>query len=137
MRSPRPCSRLPKIKPSRRIMNKISTHSPMNSLALLAPEKRQEFLARLNKQQIRILRYQWRNWKARPDQLAPPDKWKVWLILAGRGFGKTRSGAEWVREQVESGAARRIALVAETATDARTVMVEGESGILAISPPRL
>jgi phage terminase large subunit-like protein len=115
----------------------ICKHSPMNSLALQTPEKRQEFLARLNKQQLRILRYQWRNWKARPDQLAPPDKWKVWLILAGRGFGKTRSGAEWVREQVESGAARRIALVAETATDARTVMVEGESGILAISPPRL
>ena len=53
---------------------------------------------------------------------APPGKWKVWLILAGRGFGKTRSGVEWVREQVEGGAARRIALVAETATDARTVM---------------
>jgi phage terminase large subunit-like protein len=59
----------------------------------------------------------------------------VWLILAGRGFGKTRSGAEWVREQVESGRARRIALVAETAAEARHVMVEGESGILAISPP--
>lgn len=86
---------------------------------------------------MRILRYQWRNWKARPDQLAPPGQWKVWLILAGRGFGKTRSGAEWVREQVESGAARRIALVAETAADARTVMIEGESGILAITPPHL
>ena len=59
----------------------------------------------------------------------------MWLILAGRGFGKTRAGAEWVREQVEHGKARRIALVAETESEARDVMVEGESGILAISPP--
>lgn len=58
----------------------------------------------------------------------------MWLILAGRGFGKTRSGAEWVRAQVESGRRRRIALVGETAADARAVMVEGESGLLAIAP---
>ena len=56
-------------------------------------------------------------------------------MLAGRGFGKTRTGAEWVREQVERGGAQRVALVAATAADARDVMVEGESGILAISPP--
>lgn len=56
-------------------------------------------------------------------------------MLAGRGFGKTRTGAEWVREQVESGKARRIALVGRTAADVRDVMVKGESGILAISPP--
>ncbi len=67
--------------------------------------------------------------------MAPQGDWHVWLILAGRGFGKTRTGAEYVRERVESGGARRLALVAETAADARAVMVEGESGILAISPP--
>ncbi len=55
----------------------------------------------------------------------------------GRGFGKTRSGAEWVRAQVERGRARRIALVAPTAADVRDVMIEGESGILAIAPPGL
>lgn len=76
----------------------------------------------------------WRVW-ARPEQLAPDGNWRVWLLLAGRGFGKTRSGAEWVRAQVESGAAERIALVAPTARDARLVMVEGESGLLAIAPP--
>jgi phage terminase large subunit-like protein len=59
----------------------------------------------------------------------------VWLLLAGRGFGKTRTGAEYVRSKVESGEAGRIALVAPTAADARDVMIEGESGILAISPP--
>ncbi len=71
---------------------------------------------------------------ARPSQLPPPGAWTIWLQLAGRGFGKTRTGAEWVRERVERGLSRRIALVAPTAGDARDVMVEGESGILAISP---
>jgi phage terminase large subunit-like protein len=80
------------------------------------------------------LRYEWRAW-ARPEQLSPEGAWLVWLILAGRGFGKTRTGAEWVRSEVESNRRSRIALVAPTAADARDVMVEGESGILAISPP--
>lgn len=59
----------------------------------------------------------------------------MWLILAGRGWGKSRTGAEAVREEVESGRSGRIALIAETSADARDVMVEGESGILAVSPP--
>lgn len=71
---------------------------------------------------------------ARHNQLPPAGDWRIWLLLAGRGFGKTRSGAEWVREQAESGAAKRIALVSATASDCRDVLVEGESGILAISP---
>lgn len=77
--------------------------------------------------------FQWRIW-ARPEQVAPEGDWTYWLILAGRGFGKTRSGAEWVREQVQAGY-RRIALVGATAADVRRVMVEGESGLLAICPP--
>jgi phage terminase large subunit-like protein len=73
---------------------------------------------------------------ARPNQLPPPgDWWQIWLLLAGRGFGKTRTLAEWVCEQVASGQASRIALVAATAADARDVLVEGESGILAVAPP--
>jgi phage terminase large subunit-like protein len=59
----------------------------------------------------------------------------VWLLLAGRGFGKTRAGAEFVRTRVEAGQARRIALVAPTALDARSVMIEGESGLLSIAAP--
>lgn len=77
----------------------------------------------------------WSLW-ARPSQLPPAGDWRVWLLLAGRGFGKTRSGAEWVRAQAESGAAARIALVAPTARDARLVMVEGESGLLKIASDR-
>jgi phage terminase large subunit-like protein len=72
---------------------------------------------------------------ARPSQLAPPDPWAIWLILAGRGWGKTRTGAEFVLSRVLAGAAERIALVAPTAADARDVMVEGQSGILAVAPP--
>jgi len=72
---------------------------------------------------------------ARPSQLAPPDAWAIWLILAGRGWGKTRTGAEFVLSRVLAGAAERIALVAPTAADARDVMVEGQSGILAVAPP--
>lgn len=79
------------------------------------------------------LLWRWRGWWARPAQLAPGGDWPTWLILAGRGFGKTRSGAEWVRERWKAGA-RRIAIVAETAADARDVLVEGPSGVLAISP---
>ncbi|MBR1156865.1 DNA-packaging protein [Bradyrhizobium sp. JYMT SZCCT0428] len=76
------------------------------------------------------------NWrmKARASQLPPTgDNWNGWLVLAGRGFGKTRTGAEWVRELVETGAAGRIALVAPTAGDARDVQIEGPAGILAVS----
>lgn len=91
--------------------------------------------------------YHWPFW-ARPNQLPPPiDEltangvpWLTWLVLAGRGFGKTRCGTEWVRSLVTGdtpltgGTHSRIAIVAETAADARDVMVEGESGILRIHP---
>jgi phage terminase large subunit-like protein len=73
---------------------------------------------------------------ARPNQLPPAgDWWQIWLLLAGRGFGKTRTLAEWVCDQAASGHAKRLALVAATAADARDVLVEGESGILAVAPP--
>lgn len=80
------------------------------------------------------LRWKWSFW-ARDNQMAPPGFWTYWLLLAGRGFGKTRTGAEWVNERVQRGLSKRIALVAPTAADVRKVMVEGESGLLAISPP--
>jgi len=80
------------------------------------------------------LEYHWSFW-ARPAQLPPAGGWTSWLILAGRGFGKTRASVEWAREQAESMPGSRGALVARTAADVRDVLVEGESGILAVSPP--
>ncbi len=74
-------------------------------------------------------------------QLPPPGDWRTWIVMGGRGAGKTRAGAEWVRAEVEgpgpldSGRARHVALVGETYDQVRDVMVLGESGILACSPP--
>ncbi len=90
-------------------------------------------LAEMTDRELAVLLSDWR-FSAREKQIPPPGDWRIWLVLAGRGFGKTRTGAEWVRDQVESGHCRRIALVAATAADARDVIVEGESGLLAICP---
>lgn len=115
-------------------------------LASLPEDQRLSILSELTEAQANGLAWDWRFW-ARPDQLPPSDPlWKVWLILAGRGFGKTRTGAEWVRDNVcgstplGSGRYKQIALIAETAADAREVMVgdgkiPGEgSGLLQVHP---
>jgi phage terminase large subunit-like protein len=73
----------------------------------------------------------WALW-ARDDQITPPGDWTYWLILAGRGWGKTRTGAEWVRSEVKR--SRFVNLIGATADDARDIMIEGESGILSICP---
>lgn len=97
-------------------------------------QHRPEAIRALSNRDAEELEFEWRAW-ARPDQIAPPGDWTTWLISAGRGWGKTRTGAEWIRGEVEAGRAGRIALVAETAADARDVMVEGQSGLLAVCPP--
>lgn len=74
------------------------------------------------------------SWWRRADQCPPAGDWHVWMLLAGRGFGKTRTGAEWVRDYAEAHPGARIALVAASLHEARQVMVEGESGVLAIAP---
>ena len=71
---------------------------------------------------------------ARSSQRLPPGDWSIWLVQAGRGFGKTRVLSETVNAWASSGEHSRIALVAATAADARDVLVEGESGILATAP---
>jgi phage terminase large subunit-like protein len=111
----------------------LQTSLNADSLASLPPAAREQILENLSDDEAKILLYDWHFW-ARAAQLPPPGDWQTWLILAGRGFGKTRTGAEWVRGEVESGRCKRVALVGPTAGDARDVMVEGESGILSICP---
>ena len=114
--------------------------SPAQLLASLSETERQKILDAKTPEELAALKWHWPFW-VRPDQLAPEGDWTTWLILAGRGWGKTRTGAETIRDWVcgttplGKGKYRRIALVAETASDARDVMVEGESGILGVHPP--
>ncbi|MBW6505572.1 MAG: terminase family protein [Rhodobacteraceae bacterium] len=109
-------------------------------LASAKPEEVDEFLAGLSDNALLALPWVFDFW-ALPHQVAPQGAWKSWVIMGGRGAGKTRAGAEWVRAQVEgarpldAGCARHVALVGETFDQAREVMVFGESGILACSPP--
>ena len=99
-----------------------------------------EFLNGLGDEALLALPWLFEFW-ALPHQLPPEGAWKTWVIMGGRGAGKTRAGAEWVRSQVEGarpsdpGRASRLALVGETVDQVREVMVFGESGILACSPP--
>lgn len=101
-------------------------------LRSLPPQELERLLTTLSNEELASLRYAWPFW-ARPDQIAPEGDWRTWLILAGRGWGKSRTGSEWVRQKALSDVCR-IALVGLTAADARDVMVEGESGILASHP---
>ncbi|PCJ24144.1 MAG: ATP-binding protein [SAR86 cluster bacterium] len=98
------------------------------------PKSEQDaFIASLSLDECEALIYDWRGFNARPNQIAPGGDWDIWLALAGRGFGKTRMGAEWVKEQVEAGC-MRIALIAETQKDLEKVMIEGDSGLLSLYP---
>ncbi len=100
----------------------------------------EEFLDSLSPNALAALPYLFDFW-AHSHQLPPEGNWRTWVILGGRGAGKTRAGSEWVRSQVEgtgpgdAGRARRVALVGETLEQVRAVMVFGDSGILASSPP--
>ncbi len=113
-------------------------------LALLPEEERRAALEGLSEAELAAILYHWPVW-ARADQLAPPpirdellgttSAWRIWLLLAGRGAGKTRSAAEWVRDGVETGRRRSIGIIGPTADTLRRDVVEGESGILRIAPP--
>lgn len=107
--------------------------SDMEWLATQPPEERERLLAGLDAAAAERLAHEWA-WTARPEQMAPPGDWSIWLMMAGRGFGKTRAGAEWVRGVAEQDGKARIALVGASLHEARSVMVEGESGLLAIAP---
>ncbi|MFP4405247.1 DNA-packaging protein [Rhodosalinus sp.] len=114
--------------------------SALDWIACAAPEVRRRFLDDLRDGELLALPWLFEFW-AMAHQIAPPGDWRTWVVLGGRGAGKTRAGAEWVRAEVEgakpldAGRARQVALVGETYDQVRDVMVLGDSGILACSPP--
>lgn len=112
----------------------MSNHRLLDALLDLDEPARLRALRELSEEERRELRYHWKLW-ARARQLPPPGDWTTWLILAGRGFGKTRAGAEWVRGVCQARPDARFALVGASLGEVRAVMVEGESGILAACPP--
>lgn len=103
-------------------------------LVAMTPSERAAKLKRRSNDWAERFEANWANW-VREDQRVPLGDWTIWLLLAGRGFGKTRVGAEWVRAMARGHPGARIALVAETPAEARSVMVEGVSGLLNIGAP--
>lgn len=109
-------------------------YSLLESLAFLSDGDRETALAGLPDRIIEQLEYDWLT-HARPNQLPPPGDWVFWLLQAGRGFGKTRTGAETIREWASHPLPAPIHLVAPTAADVRTVMIEGPGGLMSCYPP--
>ena len=107
---------------------------PYQWLLTKGPKVRARVVNRLSREEKNDFSFLW-DYQARPEQLPPPGDWRIWMILAGRGFGKTRTGAEWVRMIADSHPEARIALISSSLAEARAVMVEGESGILAACRP--
>lgn len=101
-------------------------------LALVDEAERVAFFASLPEEAAAALKWEWDFW-ARPDQLPPTIDWGVWMIRAGRGVGKTRTGSEWSRKKGPT--AREGVLIGANPRDVRDLMIEGRSGIMQISPP--
>jgi predicted phage terminase large subunit-like protein len=102
-------------------------------LAQFTPAQVRALLAGLSAEELQTVAYDWSLW-SRPEQRLPPGDWRVWLLVTGRGWGKTRTLSETVRIWARDGAAR-IAIVGRTVGDVRDVLVEGPAGILACHPP--
>ncbi len=107
-------------------------HALVARLARIDPLRRAQIVRALPAEQRRELDNRWEAW-AHAGQIAPPGDWRVWLIRAGRGFGKTRAGAEWLSALARATPRGRFALVGGTIDEVRRVMVEGESGLLAVA----
>lgn len=108
--------------------------SEAERVAALSDAEWGAWFRRLGKARREAIEWDWSFW-GRPAQFAPAGDWRVWLLMAGRGFGKTRAGAEWVRGVAEADGGARIALIAASIDEARRILVEGESGVMTIGDP--
>jgi phage terminase large subunit-like protein len=102
------------------------------SIISLPSASRQYFLDNLDESDAKRMFEGWEYW-AHPAQRPPEGDWRIWLLLGGRGCGKTRAGAEWIAHGIRARSMRRVALIAATHADARSVMIEGASGMLSVS----
>lgn len=112
----------------------VELKSDAQLFADMTDEERAVWLDQISEDELKSLPYDWSFW-GRPNQQEPEGDWRTWLILAGRGWGKTRTGAEWINQVVASNRYRRLHLVGATASDIRDIMVEGPSGVIECAPP--
>ena len=106
----------------------------IKSIISLPEEQRAKILNELTEEEAQDILYDWEFW-ARPKQLPPPGDWLTWLILTGRGWGKTRTGAEWIISYARK-KAKHIALIGQTVADVRDTMIKvGPASILKVSRP--
>ena len=122
-----------------RDMSRAEARAILWTLIRLPPGERRRVLASMPDAAMRAIADEWW-WQARGGQIEPPEcadgrDWRIWALIAARGFGKTRAGAEWVQRARETPEAR-IALVADSMDEAARVMIEGESGLLAVARMR-
>lgn len=99
----------------------------------MTASQQRRWIDEASEEELSLLQSEWLLW-ARDKQLPPQGDWRIWLLLAGRGFGKTRAGAEWIGLLARRYSQLQIALVGATFDDVRHVMVEGASGILNCAP---
>ena len=107
-------------------------HWNASLISSLPQKQRTTILEQLSDDEARLLLTGWEFW-ARDEQRAPPGDWRIWLLMGGRGSGKTRAGAEWIADGIRNGTMKRVALIAATHHEARSIMIEGQSGLLAVS----
>ncbi len=110
----------------------IRGKNPVDALKHLSDDELERVIPFISELHARELKERWSQW-AHDGQFPTGDDWRVWMIRAGRGFGKTRAGAEWVNLQARENGNARIALVGATIEDVRKVMIEGESGLLRLA----
>ncbi|MDE2106187.1 MAG: ATP-binding protein, partial [Patescibacteria group bacterium] len=121
---------------------KSAAQSKASWLASQPPEQRESFLKSLTPDELEFLQYDWSFW-GRPDQQLPSGNWFVWLILAGRGWGKTRTAVENIARMLRgptplsapAGAPAIMSIIADSPFDMRQYTIEGPSGFLNVGPP--
>lgn len=116
------------------------TRSPLQPqetrrLAMLEPEAQMKLLRSMSASDLLAYDADFESWRHAGQRPPQSEGWRTWLMMAGRGYGKTRAGAEWITKlATQRGHPVRIALVGATASEVRSVMIEGESGLLAVAP---